>query len=56
MKDPIIVDIESGTYFSAENAVLIDWSRLNPSEIETFINGSDTERSELAEEIGRPVA
>ena len=55
MKNCIVVDLDSGTYFCANNAVLVDWDRLNPSELETFITGSDTERSDLAEEIGRPL-
>ena len=55
MKDPadyVVLDLESGTYFSAVNSVLINWSNLNEDQLDIMINGSDTERTLLADEIG----
>lgn len=56
MRNHVVVDLDSKTYFCANNAVLVDWNNLDPAELEIFITGSDEERSELAEKIGRPVA
>jgi hypothetical protein len=52
IQDYIVFDIESGTYFAAANTVLINWNTLNEEQREIMIEGSDTERVLLAEEIG----
>jgi hypothetical protein len=55
MKNPddyVVLDFESGTYFSAANSVLINWSNLDQDQLDTMINGSDTERIMLADQIG----
>lgn len=55
MKNPddyVVLDFESGTYFSAANSVLINWSNLDEDQLDTMINGSDTERILLADQIG----
>jgi hypothetical protein len=57
MKDPenyVVLDFESGTYFLASNSVLINWSKLTEDQIDIMINGSDTERTLLADKIGEP--
>ena len=52
IQDYVVFDIESGTYFAAANTVLINWKTLNEEQREIMIEGSDTERVLLAEEIG----
>jgi len=57
MKNPedyVVLDFESGTYFAASNSVLINWSNLTEEQVDTMVNGSDTERILLADEIGEP--
>jgi hypothetical protein len=57
MKNPddyVVLDFESGTYFSAANSVLIKWSNLDEDQLDTMVNGSDTERIMLADQIGEP--
>ena len=57
MKNPddyVVLDFESGTYFSAVNSVLINWSNLDQDQLDTMVNGSDTERIMLADQIGEP--
>ena len=57
MKNPddyVVLDFESGTYFSAANSVLINWSKLTEEQLDIMIDGSDTERTLLADEIGEP--
>lgn len=57
MKNPddyVVLDFESRTYFCASNSVLINWSKLNEDQLDIMINGSDTERCLLADEIGEP--
>lgn len=57
MKNPddyVVLDFESGTYFSAANSVLINWSNLDQDQLDTMVNGSDTERIMLADQIGEP--
>lgn len=57
MKNPddyVVLDIESGTYFCAANSALINWAELNEDQLDIMINGSDTERCQLADEIGEP--
>ena len=57
MKNPddyVVLDFESGTYFSAADSVLINWSNLDEDQLDTMINGSDTERILLADQIGEP--
>ena len=52
LNDYVVLDLESGTYFSAANSTLINWSKLNADQLDIMINGSDTERCMLADEIG----
>lgn len=52
LENYVVLDIESGTYFCAANAVLIDWQNLDEDQRDVMINGSDTERCSLADEIG----
>lgn len=48
----VLLDLESGTYFCAADTVLIHWDSLNEEQLDIMINGSDTERCLLADEIG----
>ena len=54
LNDYVVFDIESGTYFCAANSVLINWSKLDGNQLDIMINGSDTERVLLADDIGEP--
>ncbi len=57
MKNPedyVVLDFESGTYFPAINTVLINWKELTPEQEDIMVNGSDTERTLLADQIGFP--
>lgn len=54
IEDYVVLDLQSGTYFGASDAVLINWSKLNEEEMDTMINGSDTERVLLADQLGEP--
>jgi hypothetical protein len=48
----IVMEPGSGTYFGAGSAVLIDTRRLSDAEQELLVEGSDSERGDLAEEHG----
>jgi len=50
----VVLDLQSGTYFSAVNTVLINWEKLTDEERDVMINGSDTERCLLADTVGFP--
>ena len=47
-----LLDLESGTYFPARNAYLLDWRALSDEEIDTFCEGNDSDRREIAERHG----
>ena len=50
----VVLDLQSGTYFCAADAALIHWDKLTEEQQDTMINGSDTERCLLADDIGIP--
>ena len=50
----VILDLDSGTYFAADNAALIDWTALDDEQKEIMNEGSDTDRCLLADTIGIP--
>jgi hypothetical protein len=50
-----VLDAESGTWFSAERTVLIDSRKLSNEQIDILNSGSDNERCELADEVGKPI-
>jgi hypothetical protein len=51
-----VVNLESGTYFDADHAVLIENSAFDIDEYNTLLDsGSDSEIIEIAKELGRPV-
>lgn len=51
----LILDPESGTYFDAAGAVLIDPAALTPADLEILEEGTDSDRRALAAAHGRPV-
>jgi hypothetical protein len=51
-EDYVMLDMQSGTYFCAADAVLINWEELTEDQRDTMINGSDGERCDLADDIG----
>ena len=51
LENYVVFDFESGTYFCAANGGLINWSTLTEEQKEIMIEGSDTERILLADEI-----
>ena len=48
----IIIDPDSGTYFGANTAMILDTRKLSEGELETLNEGSDGERGDLASEHG----
>lgn len=52
----VVMDPDSGTYFGAYGAVLIDTRQLSPSELETLCEGCDSERGDLAAIHGQPLS
>lgn len=50
----VVLDLDSGTYFAADNAALIDWTALDDEQREIMIEGSDTDRCLLAGDVGIP--
>ena len=50
----VCLDIESGTFFPAENACLIDTRKLSREELELLDGGTDTDRALLADQHGMP--
>jgi hypothetical protein len=51
----VILDLDSGTYFAADTAVLVDWTALDDEQKEIMIEGSDTDRCLLADDVGIPL-
>lgn len=49
----VLLDVESGTFFDAGNAVLIDTRTLTPDELELLNEGSDNDRGLLGSERGQ---
>jgi hypothetical protein len=54
LENYFVLDLESSTWFSAVNAVVIDWSKLTEEQQFIMEEGSDTERCLLADEVGIP--
>ena len=52
----VVMDTESGTFFSAEHACVIDTTDLNPEELDALNEGTDTERALLADIYGKCIA
>lgn len=52
----VCLDTETGTFFCAGNAVLIDTRLLSSEELETLNEGTDTERLLLADKKGEAIA
>jgi len=52
MADFLICDLDTGTYFSASNAVIIDLDALDEDKQDDFVEGSDSNRCVVAEEHG----
>jgi hypothetical protein len=48
----VVVDCCSGTFFGADNAFLLDTRKLSEDELDILNNGTDDERSSLAERLG----
>ena len=48
----VVLDIESGTFFGADGACLIDTRRLSPDELADLNEGTDTDRALLADRHG----
>lgn len=48
----IIIDPISGTFFSADNAVILDTRKLSAEQLDELNEGSDSERRKLACEVG----
>jgi len=48
----VTVDPESGTFFGANNAVVLDTRWLSPEELDSFNEGSDSDRAELCLRYG----
>lgn len=51
----VILDASSGTYFDAADARLLQLASLTSAELETLCDGSDAERSALAQRHGLPL-
>jgi hypothetical protein len=52
----IVLDLQSGTFFSAAGSVVLDWDALSSEELDVLVNGSDSERGELGEALGSPLS
>lgn len=50
--DSYVLDLGSGTYFSASRAVIIELEKLSDEEIRIFEGGSDSDRVVLGETYG----
>lgn len=48
----VVVDPDSGTYFAADSAILLDTTLLSDDESELLINGTDSDRGDLAAKLG----
>jgi hypothetical protein len=51
----VICDRDSGTFFSASDAVILDTRWLNDEELEILNEGSDSERSDLCSSYGSDI-
>ena len=49
----VCLDIDSGTFFSAENACLIDTRSLTAEELDLLNDGTDTDRALLGDKHGK---
>lgn len=52
LDDFVVLDLDSGTFFSAATSVILDTRRLTESQLEILNEGSDGERCDLASEYG----
>jgi len=50
----VCLDIDSGTFFSAQNACLIDTRSLSPEELDLLDNGTDEEIAAIGAAHGAP--
>jgi len=48
----VALDLQSGTYFPAKNTYLLDLRLLSEQELDTFSEGTDSDRREIAERHG----
>lgn len=48
----LVLDLDSGRFFNASNAYLLDTRRLEPDERQLFEEGSDSDRREVADRYG----
>jgi hypothetical protein len=48
----VVIDPDSGTYFSADSAILLDTTLLSDKESELLIEGTDGDRGDLAAKLG----
>lgn len=48
----VALDLVSGTFFGASNAYIVDMRKLSPEDVDTFNEGTDSDRRELAERYG----
>ena len=55
MPEFVIVSADSGTFFHADDAYILNVDHLTPHEVELLNEGCDSERCELAREHGHPV-
>ena len=46
----VVLDLESGTFFGADNAYIVDTRKI--PDLETFNEGNDSDRREIAEQHG----
>lgn len=51
----VVCDVDSGTFFGANGAYLLDTRKLSPEQLDTLNNGADDERGELVSELGSPL-
>lgn len=48
----IVADLNSGTFFEAKGAVILDTRWLSPEELEQLNEGSDSERFDVVDHYG----
>jgi hypothetical protein len=48
----IVADLDSGTFFGAKGAVILDTRWLSPEELEQLNEGSDSERFDVVDHYG----
>jgi hypothetical protein len=49
----VLIDVQDGTFFGAQNAYLLDTRLLDDQQLEILNEGTDSERSDLALALGR---